>query len=161
MLQVQLVISRGYAVTMKIGSYILSSGMQWALGATTTWAMLGCSGDVGVEADRLGVAAECDQDADCPIVEIDGEEVQLTCLTQFKDGYCAIEGCQSNADCPEAASCVAHTDQTNYCFRQCREKFECNYNRSADSEANCSSNFDYADPADDASGVKACIPPSG
>jgi hypothetical protein len=85
--------------------------------------------------------------------------VQLECLTQFTDGYFAIEDCESALDCPVGATCVAH-EGTKYCFRECADKAECNANRSPDSEANCSATFDYADPADDAAGLKACIPPS-
>jgi hypothetical protein len=55
--------------------------------------------------------------------------------------------------------CVAHEDGTNYCFRVCADKPECNANRGPEEEANCSSSFDWADPADDL-GQKACIPPS-
>ncbi len=136
---------------------------------TFPFALIACGGDDGdddgdTEADELGIASECDVDDDCPtvfILDTDGEEVeiQLQCLTQFTDGYCAIEDCDSAADCPEGSTCVAHEDGTNYCFRECDEKAECNANRDAESEANCSSNFDYADPDDDL-GNKACIPPS-
>lgn len=119
----------------------------------------GCSSD-GTEADRLGVGATCDSTDDCAEVTIDGEKTQLTCLTQFDAGYCAIEDCKNKTDCPEGSTCVAHDDGNNYCFRECTSKSECNANRPADSEANCSSSFDYASPADDESGLKACIPPS-
>lgn len=125
-----------------------------------TQALLGCSGDGGTEADRLGVAAACSVTEDCPEVTIAGEPVQLDCLVQFKGGYCAIQGCASAADCPEGATCVAHGDGKNYCFRECNDKPECNANRSADVEANCSSSFDYASAADESSGKKACLPPS-
>jgi hypothetical protein len=118
----------------------------------------GCGGEQ--EADRIGVASPCEKDSDCPESDIDGELVQLSCLSQFDAGYCAIEDCDQEADCPSGATCVAHDDGTNYCFRECRDKSECNANRPADSEANCSANFDYADPDDDRGGQKACIPPS-
>jgi hypothetical protein len=121
-------------------------------------ALFGCGG--GNEADRLGVASECETQSDCPMVRIDGEDVQLRCLTQFDGGYCAIEGCNGAGDCPDGATCVAHEDGKDYCFRECLNKSECNANRSSDSEANCSANFDYKDPSDDESGMKACIPPS-
>ena len=124
-------------------------------------------GDGQTEADRVGVAWDCTVDDDCPEVEILGAggsggpaTVQLKCLTQFKGGYCAIEDCESALDCPQGATCVAHDDGTNYCFRECQDKSECNANRSPDDEANCSANFDYADSADSTS-AKACIPPSG
>ena len=54
---------------------------------------------------------------------------------------------------------MAHDDGSNYCFRVCQDKSECYANRTADNESNCSSNFDWAEPADD-EGQKACIPPS-
>jgi len=122
--------------------------------------LLGCSGDGGTAADRLGVAAECAATEDCQEVTIAGEPVQLDCLPQFKGGYCAIEGCATAADCPDGSTCVAHDNGKNYCFRECSDKAECNANRSADDEANCSSSFEYARPADESSGKKACIPPS-
>ncbi|HET7543735.1 MAG TPA: hypothetical protein VFK05_27870 [Polyangiaceae bacterium] len=120
----------------------------------------GCgSSDDGTQADKLGVAAECKSNDNCAKVMIDGVETQLVCLQQFKGGYCAIEDCASALDCPEGSTCVAHDDGNNYCFRICTDKSECNANRTADNAANCSSSFDYADPADD-HGHKACIPPS-
>lgn len=117
-------------------------------------------GEGDTEADRLGVAAMCDEDADCPKVEVGDEVIQLKCLVQFDSGYCAIENCESALDCPEGATCVTHDDGVNYCFRECADKPECNANRDLDSEANCSGSFDYADPSDSTSGLKACIPPS-
>lgn len=103
-----------------------------------------------VEADELGVGAACASDDECT------EEGQ-SCLDQFKGGYCGIADCADNADCPEGARCVAHTDGVNYCFRVCLNKAECNANRPADAESNCSSNVDFVDGSKD---VKACVPPS-
>jgi hypothetical protein len=121
---------------------------------------LGCGSD-GSDADRTGVAAECVATSDCETYELpDAEPAQLTCLTTFKGGYCGIEGCGSSADCPDGAICVRHTNAVNYCFRVCADKSECNRNRSAENEANCSANFDWATTTDD-DGSKACIPPSG
>lgn len=119
-----------------------------------------CGGSDGTEADKLGVAASCTATSDCAMVNIDDTTVQLSCLEQFKGGYCAIEGCTNNLDCPDGSICVTHEDQKNYCFRSCTDKSECNQNRPPESEANCSSSFDYATASDDVSGVKACIPPS-
>jgi hypothetical protein len=119
-----------------------------------------CDGG-GTSADRAGVAAECVETLDCALYELpDAEPMRLTCLTEFKGGYCGIEGCQTSLECPEGSICVAHTDAANYCFRVCSDKSECNRHRSLENEANCSSNFDWANPADD-DGAKACIPPSG
>ena len=106
------------------------------------------------------MAWTCEVDTDCPIVETrDGAEVQLTCLLDFNGGYCGIPGCDTAADCPDGSTCVFHTDGQTYCFRECIDKPECNLNRPPDLEANCSSSFDFNDPADDV-GQKACIPPS-
>ena len=112
--------------------------------------------DDETEADRLGVGATCKSNDDC-LREGDGG-VNLSCLKQFKGGYCGVEDCKSNEDCPEHSVCVAHDDGNNYCFRSCKEKTECNENRGPDEEANCSSNVEYVE--DDTSG-KACVPPSG
>ena len=145
------------------GLQLLHDGVM-TRGVIVGWGLLlgigavGCEG--GTEADKLGVGSECSNDKDCPEVKIDGDDVQLSCLTQFDAGYCAIEGCESAADCPQGATCVAHDDGESYCFRECANKSECNANRSPDSEANCSANFDYEEPDDDESGLKACIPPS-
>jgi hypothetical protein len=115
----------------------------------------------GTEADRAGVAAECTQTTDCATYSlVDGGPKQLECLPDFKGGYCGIEGCTETAECPGGAICVKHTDNAKYCFRRCADKLECNANRTADNEANCSSSFDWALEADD-DGSKACIPPSG
>lgn len=122
------------------------------------WA--GCGDDDGNDADRVGIAASCATNMDCPQVTArDGGVVQLVCLTNFAGGYCGLPGCTVSEDCPRGAICVAHTDMQNYCFRECLDKPECNRNRPVDVEANCSSSFDFADPADDV-GQKACIPPS-
>lgn len=124
-----------------------------------------CGDDGGTtEADRLGVAAECTETAACA----EG----LTCLTDFKGGYCGLQGCTADlpADpatpcpdgelcCPASAVCVAHGDPAvAYCFRVCSEKADCNANRSPDNEANCVGSFEPVDPAYTG---KACEPPSG
>ena len=117
--------------------------------------------DEGLEADKLGVGGACALVEDCPVVEqtnMDGEteEVQLQCLDSFKGGYCGIADCGADADCPDGARCVAHTDGTNYCFRVCVDKSECNANRGLDVEANCSANIVFVDSG----GGKACVPPA-
>jgi hypothetical protein len=105
--------------------------------------------------DRLGVGAQCESNADC-LREGDGG-INLACLPQFKGGYCGLEDCNGNEDCPEGSSCVAHDDGSNYCFRGCTDKPQCNLNRSPDNESNCSSSVDYVDQ--DTPG-KSCVPPS-
>ncbi len=108
---------------------------------------LGCGGS---DADYLGVGAECDTTEDC-------SEEDQSCLTQFKGGYCGIVDCEHDVDCPEDSACIAHTDGTNYCFRTCVDKPDCNANRSEDNWSNCSSSVTFVDGDE---GRKACVPPS-
>lgn len=114
--------------------------------------------DPDTEADELGVGAACQSDADCNPEDADTDGAQdQECLPQFKGGYCGLQDCAGDDDCPEASRCVAHDDGENYCFRVCVDKAECNANRPPDDEANCSSNITFVDGG----GGKACVPPSG
>ncbi len=115
-------------------------------------AAAGC-GDDSTEADRLGVGAQCTEAAECRAETT----VELSCLTQFKGGYCGLAGCQGDTDCPDGSACVTHDDLENYCFRTCVDKSECNLNRAPENESNCSANIDFVDPQ---GGTKACVPPS-
>jgi len=108
-----------------------------------------CGGDDS--ADSLGVGAQCTMTAEC------NTSLSEVCLPQFKGGYCGLEGCLHDTDCPPDSACIAHTDGHNYCFRTCLDKAECNANRDAANEANCSSNVTFVDPTN---GRKACVPPS-
>ena len=115
-----------------------------------------CDDDDGTEADRFGVGAQCaggDEDLCDDDVE---DDFDLVCLPQFKGGYCGLEACEGDLDCPEGSACVLHEDEQTYCFRICLDKSECNFNRDVDNESNCSSNVDFVE----ATGVKACVPPS-
>jgi hypothetical protein len=103
------------------------------------------------ESDRLGIGAQCTETNEC-----DTESGQ-SCL-QFKGGYCGLADCMHDADCPEDSACIAHDDGTNYCFRTCVDKVDCNANRDAENEANCSSSVTFVDGT---MGRKACVPPSG
>jgi hypothetical protein len=103
----------------------------------------------GSEADRRGVGSSCSSNDDCT------EEGQR-CLV-FKGGYCGVMGCVADTGCPGGSRCVTHTDGANYCFLVCDDKADCNRNRSADIEANCSSSITFTDQ----SSGKACVPPSG
>jgi hypothetical protein len=109
----------------------------------------------GTPADQLGVGATCDSNDDC--LNDPEHGIVQECLTQFKGGYCGLEGCVGNADCPSGSACVTHDDGKNYCFRICVDKAECNQNRTPDTAANCSSNIDFVDGQ---AGWKACVPPS-
>jgi len=136
-------------------------------GAAVLGLVTGCGnsdGETETEADRIGVGAECtvdpDPDADppstCPVVEM---ENQLDCLTQFTGGYCGLEGCKGDVDCPEGSACVTNDDTNNYCYRLCRNKEDCNLNRSVDNEANCvgSGTINFVEGGTER---KACEPPS-
>ncbi|HKY34882.1 MAG TPA: hypothetical protein VJN18_02980 [Polyangiaceae bacterium] len=102
-------------------------------------------------AQQHGVGAACSADADCFV-----GDTRLMCLS-FKGGYCGLEGCQQDVDCPAGSGCVTHDDGNNYCFLLCVEKFECNYTRPLEIEANCSSNITFSDGNKNS---KACVPPS-
>jgi hypothetical protein len=110
---------------------------------------LGCGDDN--ESDRLGVGAECTMTDEC------NTDNGQSCLTQFKGGYCGVQGCTGDIDCPESSACITHTDSINYCFRTCIDKAECNANRTVDNESNCSANVTFVDGA---MSRKACVPPS-
>jgi hypothetical protein len=112
-------------------------------------------GGYGTQADQIGVGAECRNDADC-LQTGDGGIVQQ-CLTEFKGGYCGLKACQADEECPYGSACVSHEDGQTYCFRICRDKGECNLNRSVDHESNCVSSVDFVEGAN---GSKACVPPS-
>jgi hypothetical protein len=125
------------------------SALALAVLALGTVGFAGCSDD----ADELGVGAECTSNEQCKSGD---DDITLSCLTAFKGGYCGLEGCTKNADCPENSICVTHEDGKNYCFRTCLEKIDCNVNRGADNESNCSSNITRVEQGTD----KACVPPS-
>jgi hypothetical protein len=128
---------------------------RWMMLASSVLLMgtlaLGC-GDS--DADALGVGAECTSNDQCGSGD---EDIELSCLTAFKGGYCGLENCTKNADCPENSICVTHEDDENYCFRVCKDKAECNANRGAEVESNCSGSF----TAVEATNLKVCLPPSG
>jgi hypothetical protein len=129
----------------------------FSLAVVTSGLFLGCGDSGETEADRIGVGAECTESAECESAD---EDITLECLTQFKGGYCGLEGCQGDADCPEGSGCVAHEDGSlsgNFCFRLCQEKPECNRNRTPDNESNCSSNITFVEEPQNR---KACVPPS-
>ena len=120
---------------------------------------IACGDDDGDEneADEVGVGAQCEDSMDCQQPEDDAGIMQ-ECLTEFTGGYCGVKDCTANVDCPEGSACVANDNGTDYCFRQCAEKSECNANRDPDVEANCSANIEWVE--EDTPG-RACVPPSG
>ncbi|MCK5806651.1 MAG: hypothetical protein KAI66_27730 [Lentisphaeria bacterium] len=130
---------------MQRWTQILLSGL---FVATLAFAATACGDDSGTEADRFGIAAQCTKTENCQ----DG----LTCLTSFKGGYCGLSGCTKDADCPQGSACVTE-GSTNYCFSICTDKVQCNTNRTADFEANCSSNVTFVEGK---KATKACLPPS-
>ena len=125
------------------------------VGAAVMGLAVGCgSSDGETAADRVGVGAECTDAAECESAD---QEVVLECLTQFTGGYCGLEGCTGDVDCPEGSACVTHDDGKNYCFRVCQDKPDCNLNRSVENESNCVGSITFVDPRNDR---KACEPPS-
>jgi hypothetical protein len=123
-----------------------------------------CSDDdgyrVGTDAQQHGVGAECTMDEQCVAEGFtgpDGGPLPLQCLTTFKGGYCGLQNCGADDDCPAGSACVAHDDGENYCFLICGNKPECNLYRTLENESNCSSNVDFVDGTQ---GRKACVPPS-
>ena len=73
------------------------------MGSVVLGLAAGC-GDGETEADRQGVGAECTAPGQCE----SPDEIELACLTQFKGGYCGLEGCMGDGDCPEGSACIAH-----------------------------------------------------
>lgn len=112
--------------------------------------LLACGGS---DADEIGIGAECAVDDNCE----DTDEFNFVCLTEFTGGYCGLEGCTSDADCPETSACVTADSGGNYCARLCEDKVDCNANRSEDVEANCVGSVTFVDAMRDG---KACEPSS-
>ena len=125
------------------------------MGAALAVLLVGCSDDDngGSEADLLYIGGVCAMDTDCNDGDTDTPE--LECVTDFKGGYCGIKDCVVSEDCPQGSLC-ADLDGTMYCFLVCIDKAECNTNRPADLESNCSSNVDPVEGGDE----KLCIPPA-
>jgi len=139
--------------------------MGWVAGGlVAALCAVSCGDDddhrVGTEAQQHGVGAECVQDDHClqeGILGADGGNMPLQCLTTFKGGYCGLQNCAHDADCPEGSACILHEGDT-YCFLICANKPECNVYRTLANESNCVGNADFVDGAQSR---KACVPPSG
>ena len=114
---------------------------------------VGCDDDEGSEADRLYIGGICENQADCD--DDDEDTLELECLQDFKGGYCGLEDCEDSEDCPDGSLC-ADLDGAFYCFLVCTDKVQCNVNRTADNESNCSANIEPVEGGED----KLCIPPS-
>ncbi len=115
---------------------------------------MGCGDSGETEADRAGVGAQCTDSQEC---ESTDEDFELVCLTQFTGGYCGLEPCAGDIDCPEGSACVTHDDGKNYCFRVCVDKPDCNRNRDEENWSNCVGSITFVDDRNDR---KACEPPS-
>ena len=66
------------------------------------------------------VGEACSGDADCA--------TGLSCATGFQGGYCTVQGCTINTDCPANSVCVAR-DGVNYCMRSCTADNDCGFCR--------------------------------
>ena len=140
-----------YAAAMSV-SRIWASVLVLALVGVGLVTACGDDDEPGLSPAQLhGVGAACSSESECVV----GDE-QLACLP-FKGGYCGLQGCNADDECPAGSACVAHEDGERYCFLVCREKPECNYTRPADIESNCASNITFVDGT---KGRKACVPPS-
>jgi hypothetical protein len=120
-------------------------------------ASCGDDDDELTEAERFGVGRTCAVDEDCPL---DKEtDTRLSCLTNFKGGYCGKTPCSGDADCPHGSTCITHDDGVNYCFLVCVDKErDCNNIRDPLFPNNCSANITHVDNPNQ---PKACVPPSG
>jgi hypothetical protein len=125
---------------------------MYVFAAALVGSAMGCGDSGETEADRAGVGAQCTDSQEC---ESTDEDFELVCL-QFKGGYCGLENCTGDAGCPDGSACIMHEDGTNYCFRECTEKLDCNRNRPT-CPANCVSSVTFVDPRNER---KACKPPS-
>jgi hypothetical protein len=105
--------------------------------------------DGGSEAIRRGVGDECAVNEDC-------QEEGQSCLTQFSGGYCGVQDCTGDVDCPAGSACVTEDDGVNYCFLVCIDKPDCNDHRAVENESNCVSSLPFVD---DSAGRKVCRPP--
>jgi hypothetical protein len=128
-----------------------SAPLALSLAVLLSIGLTACADDGETAADKAGIGAECAAAADC-------EEAGQSCLTQFKGGYCGVADCTADAACPSGSRCVTHTDGTNYCFRECIDKVDCNRHRTVANEANCVGSITFVDAAHKG---KACEPPSG
>ena len=126
-----------------------------ALSFLTLILLVSCSDDAP-RVDQIGIGGQCVLQDDCN-QDLDS----LSCLTTFKGGYCGREGCDNNSQCPEGSVCVTEVG-VSYCFRTCAEKVDCNANRDAENESNCSGSFSLTEATDTmpTSQPKVCIPPS-
>jgi hypothetical protein len=104
--------------------------------------------------DPIRIGAQCTDSAACESAD---EPIELVCLTQFTGGYCGLEGCTGDVDCPEGSACVTHDDGNNYCFRVCVDKPDCNRNRDEENWSNCVGSITFVDDRNDR---KVCEPPS-
>ena len=77
----------------------------------------------------------------------------------FKGGYCGVDNCETDTDCPSGSACVTHEDDVNYCLLLCEDKAVCNTHRTTDNEANCVGSVTFVE-ADANANAKACVPPS-
>ena len=94
-----------------------------------------------------GVGAACGSDADC--------DPNLTCLGHVDGGYCGVDDCSSNADCPVDSLCV--TDgKVNYCARTCAANPDCSFCRDPSVAAACVSDAEFVEAG--TSGTVCVVP---
>src|SRR4051812_32979386 len=98
-----------------MGTWMRSAVVGLGVVAALWTAALACGGKA---ADRFLIGAECSDAGQC-------QNAALTCLSEFKGGYCGAKGCTQDSDCLEGSLCVSYQG-ASYCFRACVDKPECN-----------------------------------
>jgi hypothetical protein len=62
------------------------------------------------------VGGACGSSSDCT------PPTNAECFTDLPDGYCAIPGCETTADCPDQSACIVLTgtdEENSYCLKSC------------------------------------------
>ena len=97
-----------------------------------------CRSSGGGAANRkVCVPGDCEVGADC--VETSDCTGDLTCVTDFKGGYCTQTGCAADSECPTGSVCVDNGGDENICLRTCNAASDCSFCRAAGFHAACES----------------------
>ena len=62
------------------------------------------------------VGDECQTNVDCG--------TELTCDASQPDGYCTLQGCNTN-ECPDEGVCIRFPDDSSYCMKRCDSSGDC------------------------------------
>jgi len=64
------------------------------------------------------IGDDCESSYDCA-------SSSMICDTAAPDGYCLIEGCWDDKDCPEYGVCIAFANDERFCMRGCEDGNDC------------------------------------